>query len=75
MAFGSKANGTHNRREDAGLVGTWGPGWENGVSRVVTDDAGKVDRRKRLFALGNAVVPQIPELIARAIMAAEAQRP
>jgi hypothetical protein len=27
----------------------------------------------RLRALGNAVVPQIPELIGRAIMAAEAQ--
>ena len=28
-----------------------------------------MDRRKRLIGLGNAVVPQIPELIGRAIMA------
>jgi len=68
LALGSKADRARNRREDAGLVGTWGPGWEDGVSRVVTDAADKVDRRKRLIGLGNAVVPQIPELIGRAIL-------
>jgi hypothetical protein len=31
----------------------------------------KVDRRKRLIGLGNAVVPQIPELLGRAILRAE----
>lgn len=30
--------------------------------------------RRRLYAAGNAVVPQIPELIGRAILAAEAER-
>ena len=51
---------------------TTGTGWwatEPDVGRVVDGPAGKVDRRQRLIALGNAVVPQIPELIGRAIMA------
>mgnify|MGYP001189004491 CR=1 FL=1 len=30
--------------------------------------------RRRLFAIGNAIVPQIPELIGRAILAADAER-
>lgn len=49
-------------------------GWstEPDMGRVVDGPAGKVDRRKRLIALGNAVVPQIPEFIGRAILAAEA---
>jgi len=46
--------------------------WEDGVARVVNGPAGKVDRRKRLIGLGNSLVPQIPELIGRAIMAYEA---
>jgi DNA (cytosine-5)-methyltransferase 1 len=45
---------------------------EPDVGRVVDGPAGKVDRRKRLIGLGNSLVPQIPELIGRAIMAAEA---
>ena len=51
---------------------TTGTGWwatEPDVGRVVDGPAARVDRRQRLIALGNAVVPQIPELIGRAIMA------
>lgn len=45
-------------------------GWptEPGVGRVVHGLSGRVDR---IRALGNAVVPQIPELIGRAILEAE----
>jgi DNA (cytosine-5)-methyltransferase 1 len=53
-----------------GVDSPWGAGWEDGTARVATTAADKVDRRKRLIALGNAVVPQIPELIGRAIMRA-----
>lgn len=49
----------------------WGPGWEDGTPRVVTSAEDKVDRRKRLIGLGNAVVPQIVEIIGRAILEAE----
>lgn len=48
------------------------PGWwasEPVVGRVVDGFSGRVDR---IRALGNAVVPQIPEMIGRAILAAEA---
>ncbi len=45
---------------------------EPDVGRVVDGPAGKVDRRKRLIGLGNSLVPQIPELIGRAILRAVA---
>jgi len=63
-----------------GTLGEWahaattGAGWwatEPDVGRVVDGPAGKVDRRQRLIALGNSLVPQIPELIGRAILAWE----
>ena len=41
--------------------------WEAGPPRTVPQ--GYPDRRQRLIALGNAVVPAIPELIGRAILA------
>jgi len=43
--------------------------WEDGVPRVAHGVSRRVDRLK---ALGNAVVPQIPEMIGRAILQAEA---
>ena len=43
-----------------------GGGWEDAVPRVASGVPNRVDRLK---SLGNAVVPQIPELIGRAIMA------
>ena len=48
-----------------------GAGWwaaEPNVGRVVDGVSEKVDRRKRLITLGNAVVPRIPELIGYAIL-------
>ena len=45
---------------------------EPDVGRVVDGAASRVDRRKRLIGLGNSLVPQIPELIGRAILAASA---
>jgi DNA (cytosine-5)-methyltransferase 1 len=53
---------------------TTGAGWwaaEPDVGRVVDGPAARVDRRKRLIALGNAVVPDIPQIIGRAILEAE----
>lgn len=54
-------------RRPSQLRGRW-PG-KSSVRRVADGFPGRVDR---LRALGNAVVPQIPELIGRAILAAEA---
>ena len=54
---------------------SYGNGWwqaEPALGRVAD---GVPDRSHRLAALGNSVVPQIPELIGRAILEAEAQEP
>jgi DNA (cytosine-5)-methyltransferase 1 len=53
----------------SGYDGWWAT--EPDVGRVANGVPNRVDR---LSALGNAVVPQIPELIGRAILAAEALR-
>jgi DNA (cytosine-5)-methyltransferase 1 len=51
-------------------ISAWLDGsWERGIARVAT---GVPDKSARLKAIGNAVVPQIPEFIGRAILAAEA---
>jgi len=52
-----------NSRRDASGVGSWHP--EPRVGRVAYGVPGRVDRLK---ALGNTVVPQIPEMIGRAIL-------
>jgi site-specific DNA-cytosine methylase len=56
--------GTENRFPE-----TWADdSWEEGIPRVTQRKIGRVDRLKQL---GNAVVPQIPEFIGRAIMQIE----
>lgn len=52
------------------INGCFAPIWETepGLGRVVDGVSGKMDRH-RLKALGNAVVPQIPELLGRAYLA------
>jgi len=55
---------SHQRRQD-GVAGWWGA--EPGVGRVVH---GVSDRVDRFGCLSNAVVPQVAEVIGRAIMAA-----
>lgn len=51
----------------------WAPcPWDTSASAVCRVDDGIPNRVDRLGALGNAVVPQIPELIGRAILVAEA---
>jgi DNA (cytosine-5)-methyltransferase 1 len=51
--------------------GFWPPG-PRAVNDIPRMADGPADRAYRLRALGNAVVPQLPELIGRAILAAEA---
>jgi DNA (cytosine-5)-methyltransferase 1 len=51
---------------DGDQLTAWASGvWEDGIPRVAS---GVPDRTHRLKALGNAVVPQIPELIGCAIL-------
>jgi hypothetical protein len=71
-------------RTQAGNAGSFGPWVQQFIERCpdgdrpgwgVEPDVGRVangvsDRSHRLKGLGNAVVPQIPELIGRAILAA-----
>ena len=44
------------------VLSEWGPGWELGISRVAHGIPARVDR---LRGLGNAVVPQVAELVGR----------
>jgi DNA (cytosine-5)-methyltransferase 1 len=48
-----------------GLDRHWGDGWEEGTPRVAE---GQKNRANRLKGLGNAVVPQIPAALGRAIL-------
>lgn len=45
-------------------MNAFGPDWEDGVPRVVTDC---VDRTHKLKALGNALIPQVAYQIFQAI--------
>jgi len=49
----------------------WNNGWPVSAPRICGVDDGIPQRTHRLKALGNAVVPQIPEMIGRAILEAE----
>lgn len=53
--------------------GFWPPG-PRAVGDIPRMADGPADRAHRLRALGNGIVPQIPEMIGRAILAAEQQR-
>lgn len=53
-------------------LNVWQPGWEHGIPRTLH---GQQNRTARLRALGNAVVPQILELLGRLILAHAAQAP
>ena len=48
-----------------GLDRHWGDGWEEGTPRVAE---GQKNRANRLKGLGNAVIPQIPAVLGRAIL-------
>lgn len=52
-------------------LNAWPPGWEDGTPRVAD---GVPKRVARLAALGNAVVPQVVELIARSLMQSDLWR-
>jgi len=56
------------RWPDARASQPWVHGWEDGVGRVATAVPARVDK---LHGLGNAVVPLIPEILGRAILAAQ----
>jgi hypothetical protein len=47
------------------VLSEWGPGWELGISRVAHGIPARVDR---LRGLGNAVVPQVAELVGRMVI-------
>jgi site-specific DNA-cytosine methylase len=47
------------------VLSEWGPGWESGIDRVAHGVPARVDR---LRGLGNAVVPQVAELVGRMVL-------
>ena len=69
LSMGQSTDGISERlsRSRSG-INFWDGDWERGVPRVAT---GQNDRVNKLRALGNSVVPQIVEVIARAIMTQE----
>jgi DNA (cytosine-5)-methyltransferase 1 len=57
------------RRENAEpVLSRWALGWEDGIARVAAGVPARVDR---LRALGNAVVPQVVEVIGRRLLEVE----
>lgn len=57
--------------ESARRIKEWGEGWPISTPRICGVDDGIPHRTHRLKSLGNAVVPQIPEMIGYAILEAE----
>ena len=55
-------------RQSAGSYQGWRDGWPVSAPRICGVDDGIPDRIHRLKSLGNAVVPQIPEIIGKAII-------
>lgn len=68
-----RAMGTH-RRQPAPQLPAEAFRWELSAPFTCRDDDGIPFRMERTQALGNAVVPQIPELIGRAILSYEQQQ-
>jgi len=62
------ADGIFHRLDQAGIADPWADGEWPGVPRVAK---GVPDRVSRLSSLGNSLVPQIPEMLGRAILARE----
>ena len=61
---------TDLKNQDAALKNVrvvWDKNWEKDTPRV---EVGQKDRMKRLKGLGNAIVPQIAEIIGKAILKA-----
>jgi DNA (cytosine-5)-methyltransferase 1 len=77
-ALAHAGRGRHGPQEGPILAGrlaaVGGDRWGDQPPVLRVDDGlpGQLDRRRRVEALGNAVVPQIPELIGRAILAVAA---
>jgi hypothetical protein len=66
LAHDAKAAWVEYCGQDAKTVlSEWGPGWESGIDRVAHGVPARVDR---LRGLGNAVVPQVAELVGRMVI-------
>jgi len=71
LLMGYPKGWTDLKNQDASLKNVrvvWDENWEKDTPRVAV---GQKDRMKRLKGLGNAIVPQIAEMIGKAIMEAE----
>lgn len=72
-ALGQGERGDPRQEQQAAQRGAFEDVWQQGWTRepaLLGVDDGVADRVERTRALGNALLPQIPELIGRAIMAA-----
>lgn len=58
-------------RESTRRIEEWRKGWPISTPRICGVDDGIPDRTHRIKSLGNAVIPQIPEMIGNAILQAE----
>lgn len=67
-SLGNASHGVSGWMVGPGRINPWRGNWEDGTPRVVEQEP---DRIHKLRALGNAVVPQIPAEIIRAMIVAE----